>query len=211
MAQWLICWEYWSGWEKLPQGFRKSLLANDLKDYAVSSVRLIWWTETRCLLSGWPKDYAHAHMDMAFAQKQWIKTLANTDVGITQAFNKLFVEVKVDCRPLRKMESGGTRWYWGNKDTDRIKEILNRHKSVDFTATHHLNTRPTHCVCVCFYLLKLKLIFIFFKAPQTSLLTKTHQKLRFYKIECVFICNYRWSQTLLNCATGCQRAVGLNQ
>lgn len=177
----------------------------------MSSVRLIWWTETRCLLSGWPKDYAHAHMDMAFAQKQWIKTLANTDVGITQAFNKLFVEVKVDCRPLRKMESGGTRWYWGNKDTDRIKEILNRHKSVDFTATHHLNTRPTHCVCVCFYLLKLKLIFIFFKAPQTSLLTKTHQKLRFYKIECVFICNYRWSQTLLNCATGCQRAVGLNQ
>lgn len=42
----------------------------------------------------------------------WIKymhtqnknTLANTDTRITQAFNKLFVQVKVDCRPLRKEE-----------------------------------------------------------------------------------------------------------
>lgn len=31
-------------------------------------------------------------------------TLENTDTGITQAFNKLFVQVKVDCRPLRKKE-----------------------------------------------------------------------------------------------------------
>lgn len=36
-------------------------------------------------------------------------TLTNTDTGITQAFNKLFVQVKVDCRPLRKKEE------WGNK------------------------------------------------------------------------------------------------
>lgn len=34
-------------------------------------------------------------------------TLANTDTGITQAFNKLFVQVKVDRRPLRK--GGGWR------------------------------------------------------------------------------------------------------
>lgn len=28
----------------------------------------------------------------------------NTDTEITQAFNKLFDQVKVDCRPLRKEE-----------------------------------------------------------------------------------------------------------
>lgn len=34
----------------------------------------------------------------------WQKKLASTDTGITQTFNKLFVQVKVDCRPLRKKE-----------------------------------------------------------------------------------------------------------
>lgn len=57
-------------------------------------------------------------------------TLANTDTGITQAFNKLFVQVKVDCRPLRRQEgrrvdggatkgrSWGMQGYKGNGDTD---------------------------------------------------------------------------------------------
>lgn len=102
LAWWLICWEYWSGWRKLPWGFRKSLLVNDLKGCAVSSVRLIWWVKTRCLLSDRPEDYAHARMDMASANKQWMKTLANTDAGITQAFNKLFVRSKLTAGPSRK-------------------------------------------------------------------------------------------------------------
>jgi len=60
-------------------------------------------------------------------------TLANTDTGITQAFNKLFVQVKVDCRPLRKKggaeggwggnggESWGMQGYRGSRDTDSNK------------------------------------------------------------------------------------------
>lgn len=33
-----------------------------------------------------------------------MKTHSITEAGITQAPNKLFVQVKVDCRPLRKEE-----------------------------------------------------------------------------------------------------------
>lgn len=47
----------------------------------------------------------HTHTRTWHSQKTVNKnTLANTDTGITQAFNKLFVQVKVDCRPLRKKE-----------------------------------------------------------------------------------------------------------
>ena len=54
------------------------------------------------------EDHTHAHMDMALGKDTANEnTLANRDTGITQAFNKLFVEVKVEQRPLRKKAGGG--------------------------------------------------------------------------------------------------------
>lgn len=92
-----------------------------------------------------PRITRQAHTDAAVTKKKKKKsgvnknTLANTDTGITQAFNKLFVQVKVDCRPLRRQEgqrvdgeatkgrSWGMQGYKGNGDTDWNKEFYNRH------------------------------------------------------------------------------------
>lgn len=80
-----------------------------------------------------PRITQQAHMDTAVTKNKAggdKNILANTDTGITQAFNKLSVQVKVDCRPLRRQEgrrvdgeatkgrSWGMQGYEGNGDTD---------------------------------------------------------------------------------------------
>lgn len=70
-------------------------------------------------------------------------TLANTDTRITQAFNRLFVQVKVDCRPLRKKDVMGAWECKGTRGTDRDRDMMDGFHPLIF------KIRPAVAVRLC--------------------------------------------------------------